>query len=106
VFDIRGLKEKLMEHVAYELFHEGRFVLIHLAQDVNVSNEPRNTAFSHIKYVDAVAEDVPVEWRDVHTVLVRPDGYIAWAVSMEQTGVLRVIGDGITRWCGGEQILL
>ncbi|WP_025686350.1 monooxygenase [Paenibacillus maysiensis] len=91
---------------AYDLFHEGRFVLLHLAQDAKIANELHKIALSHISYVEAVAEEAPVGWSDVHTVLIRPDGYIAWAISLEQTDVLRTIGEGIASWCSGEPVLL
>lgn len=84
-----------MTSYAYDLLHEGCFVLLHLAQDNEVSNEFRHSSLSHISYVEAVAEELPVGWRDVHTVLIRPDGYIAWAISMKQTDILSVIKDGI-----------
>ncbi|WP_226000367.1 monooxygenase [Paenibacillus sp. BJ-4] len=91
---------------AYDLLHEGRFVLLHLAQDAKVAGELCNIPLAHLSYVEAVAEELPVGWSDVHTVLIRPDGYIAWAISVEQAGIPSVIGKGIARWCGGEPVLL
>lgn len=42
---------------AYDLLHEGRFVLLYLAQDAKVANELRKITLSHISYVDAVVEN-------------------------------------------------
>ncbi|MCY8156891.1 hypothetical protein MOC55_20985, partial [Bacillus spizizenii] len=36
--------------------------------------------------------------RDVHTILIRPDGYVAWAVDASAPDYAEVIQAGISRW--------
>lgn len=36
--------------------------------------------------------------RDVHTILIRPDGHVAWAVDASAPDCTQVIQKGISRW--------
>ncbi|QKG84462.1 monooxygenase [Kroppenstedtia pulmonis] len=89
---------------AYELFHSGTFLLLHLASDECMTYAVDWSRYKHVQVVRAtLAEEAP-DWKDVHTALIRPDGYIAWAVSKSELGRMETIKKGISRWCGGHGI--
>ncbi|AEI42944.1 monooxygenase [Paenibacillus mucilaginosus] len=83
---------------SFELFRDGSFVLLHLASDekMNICQwPPQIKAFSY-----TLADRSTVEWEDVHTVLIRPDGYIAWAVSRSESDHIEKLRQGLVHWCG------
>ncbi|MFW5434961.1 monooxygenase [Paenibacillus apiarius] len=103
---LTDLKLSLENHTtknAYELLHSGSFLLLHLASDERLLNASIEwSQYPHLQFVCASLTGEASEWDDVHTALIRPDGYIAWAVSQLATEHLEVIKQGIRRWCGGD----
>nr|WP_277818779.1 monooxygenase [Bacillus sp. TL12] len=86
---------------AYELFHSGSFLLLHLASDEHVDDAVEWSKYKHVQVVRASLIEKTSDWNDVHTALIRPDGHIAWAVSKSEPDRMEAIRQGIIRWCGG-----
>ncbi|WP_163857162.1 monooxygenase [Paenibacillus elgii] len=84
---------------AYELFHSGCFVLLHLASDNRLNDVVPWEEYGHIRVVRASIAGKAAEWDDVHTALIRPDGYMAWAVPRSEPQPLEAVKRGIARWC-------
>ncbi|EFU40462.1 hypothetical protein PVOR_19319 [Paenibacillus vortex V453] len=84
---------------AYELFRTGSYVLLHFAEDDRIRDVVEAAGAKCICLVCASLELEAPDWSDVHTVLVRPDGYVAWAVSRSESNPMNVIATGISRWC-------
>ncbi|WP_426445342.1 monooxygenase [Paenibacillus sp. S-38] len=83
---------------SFELFRQGSFVLLHLASDERMNARlwpPQIKAASY-----TLANRAHDEWADVHSVLVRPDGYIAWAVSRSDPDPQTKLRQGLEYWCG------
>ncbi|MEJ8544748.1 monooxygenase [Brevibacillus borstelensis] len=97
----KDLRLKLREgHTidAYQLLHHGEFVLLHLN-----GNEQHTLSWktnSPLQVVYATLAEFEPAWSDVHTALIRPDGHIAWAVSLSNSVPVQTIKEGIARWCG------
>ncbi|WP_127483905.1 monooxygenase [Paenibacillus ehimensis] len=89
---------------AYELFHSGCFVLLHLASDDRLNDNVQWAGDGHIRVVRASIAGQEAEWDDVHTALIRPDGHIAWAVPRSEPQPLEAIKQGVVRWCGSRPI--
>lgn len=85
---------------AYELFHPGCFVLLHLASDDRLNDAVPWREYGHIRAVRASLAGRDAEWDDVHTALIRPDGHVAWAISRSEKQPLEAVKRGIVRWCG------
>jgi 2-polyprenyl-6-methoxyphenol hydroxylase-like FAD-dependent oxidoreductase len=74
----------------YELFHDGRFVL--LRRDI-AGTDPAEHVRS-VRYVGTVGARLPV------AALVRPDGYVAWASDERDPQALdQAARAAISRWC-------
>ncbi|MED4732296.1 monooxygenase [Aneurinibacillus migulanus] len=86
---------------AYELLYSGSFLLLHLASDESLNDGAEWSNYPHLQFVRASLVEEAPEWDDVHTALIRPDGYIAWVVSRSVPEYLDAIKQGIRRWCGG-----
>jgi len=86
---------------AYELFRSGSFILLHLASDDRLHDAVEWCKYKHIRVVLASLANVDSDWEDVHTALIRPDGYIAWAVSRSEPKRIDAVRQGIIHWCGG-----
>ncbi|MNM08605.1 Pentachlorophenol 4-monooxygenase [compost metagenome] len=80
---------------SYELFHEGKYVLLNLASDNVTETIVNNLQHQHFKFASATLTDQVKDWEDVHTALIRPDGYIAWAVSVAEADLIYRIELGI-----------
>lgn len=85
---------------SYELFHSGSFLLLHLGSDERLDEALDWSKYKHIHVVRASLAKGAADWHDVHTALIRPDGYVAWAVSQEESNPLEAIRKGISYWCG------
>ncbi|MCZ8520288.1 MULTISPECIES: monooxygenase [Paenibacillus] len=86
--------------MAYELFHPGRFVLLHLAADERLERFAQGWRDRHLRVVRASAAAAAPDWDGVHTALIRPDGYIAWAVCRSAPEPWEAVRQGLARWCG------
>ncbi|MFC4102418.1 monooxygenase [Paenibacillus xanthanilyticus] len=80
---------------SYELFREGNYVLMNLSSDASVEEIVRKQQRGRIKNVNAALAEPAKGWDDVHTALVRPDGYIAWAIAGNETDLYNRIEQGI-----------
>ncbi|MEC1289121.1 monooxygenase [Bacillus mojavensis] len=78
----------------YNCLHNGAYVLLSLKQGADNDHIP----FNGLHTVCASLAEPHEEWRDVHTVLVRPDGHAAWAVDAAGPDAAEVIQSGIRRW--------
>lgn len=78
----------------YNCLHNGSYVLLSLKQGADNDHIP----FKGLHTVCASLAEPREEWRDVHTVLVRPDGHAAWAVDAAGPDAAEVIQTGIRRW--------
>ncbi|MFM9280549.1 monooxygenase [Paenibacillus jiagnxiensis] len=99
---LRDLKLRTEEgalHQAYEFFRSGSFVLLHFAGDQTIQ-EADWSRYPHIKPVFASLAENAADWADVHTALVRPDGYVAWALSRSESEPMEAVRQGVARWCG------
>ncbi|WP_280723438.1 FAD-dependent monooxygenase [Kitasatospora sp. MAA4] len=77
----------------YELLHTGRGVLL----DLNDDAELRSTAAAWADRVDVVTATRHDSEAPQASLLVRPDGYIAW---VSPTGSSENLADALTRWFG------
>jgi hypothetical protein len=77
----------------YELFHDGRFVLLDAAPGGCARDVPRHVKV--VRYARASPPRLPA------ALLVRPDGHVAWA-SDERDRAARAtaIRAAIAAWCG------
>ncbi len=77
----------------YSLLRNGTFVLLSLMQEaddyINVKG---------LRTVNASLAEPKEKLRDVHTILIRPDGHVAWAVDASAPDCAEVIQKGISRW--------
>lgn len=80
---------------SYELFHEGKYVLLSLASDRIAEIIVNNLKHRPFKFVIATLVEQVEGWDDVHTVLIRPDGYIAWAISATEADIITRIDHGM-----------
>ncbi|MFB5269221.1 monooxygenase [Paenibacillus enshidis] len=80
---------------SYELFREGKYVLLHLASDERVEALIDELPHQHIKTVSATLVAPAQGWDDVHTALIRPDGYIEWAITGTEPDCLDRMQQGI-----------
>lgn len=78
----------------YNCLHNGAYVLLSLKQGADNDH----ILFNGLHTVCASLAEPREEWRDVHTVLVRPDGHAAWAVDAAGPDAAEVIQSGIRRW--------
>jgi 2-polyprenyl-6-methoxyphenol hydroxylase-like FAD-dependent oxidoreductase len=84
----------------YDFFRTGRFLLLHLVADDDFEQAIEGLNLPHVNIVRASLQDDCSEWKDVHTALIRPDGYVAWAVANTESLPKDLIKQGIYRWCG------
>ncbi|CAH0122441.1 MULTISPECIES: monooxygenase [unclassified Paenibacillus] len=84
---------------AYQLLRQGEFVLLHL--NANEENADSWETDGPLQVVHASLGQSEPDWIDVHTALIRPDGHVAWAVSLSDSDPMQTIKEGIARWCGG-----
>lgn len=85
---------------AYELLHSGSFLLLHLGSDERLDAAIEWPKYKQIQVVRASLVGGSADWHGVHTALIRPDGYIAWAVSRSEPYPVQAIRKGIGRWFG------
>ncbi|WP_068619645.1 monooxygenase [Paenibacillus tuaregi] len=83
---------------SYELLRTGQFLLLQLSSGVNSSDEW--DGYEHLQVIEASLAAKAANWHDVHTALIRPDGHIAWAVSVSESDPAGKIRDGVVRWLG------
>lgn len=65
----------------YALFRDGKYVLLNLASDSNAEIKVSEQRHLPYNFIRATLAEQANDWEDVHTALIRPDGYIAWAIS-------------------------
>ncbi|MMZ64851.1 hypothetical protein D1872_272060 [compost metagenome] len=80
---------------SYELFREGKYVLLNLVHDQLVEGIIRRLPVQHFTWVSATLAEPALDWNNVHTAMIRPDGYIAWAISDQERPLERCIEEGI-----------
>ncbi|MEW4427960.1 monooxygenase [Paenibacillus pabuli] len=80
---------------SYELFREGKYVLLSLGNDPIVESIIRRLPIQHFTYVSATLVKPAIDWNNVHTAMIRPDGYIAWAISDQESELEQCIEEGI-----------
>ncbi|GAB1532913.1 MULTISPECIES: monooxygenase [Brevibacillus] len=85
---------------AYELLHSGSFLLLHFGSDERLDEALDWSKYKHVHVVRGSLAKGAADWYDVHTALIRPDGYVAWAVSQEESNPMEAIRKGISHWCG------
>ncbi|WP_145133159.1 monooxygenase [Paenibacillus sp. Y412MC10] len=83
---------------SYPLLHKGTFLLLHFHS--NEQNSGQWETYSNLQVLHASLAEADADWNDVHTALIRPDGHIAWAISLSEANPMQKINEGITRWCG------
>ncbi|MBW7458040.1 FAD-dependent monooxygenase, partial [Paenibacillus sepulcri] len=86
---------------AYELLRSGSFLFLQLTSDDRMDDVVGLWNYKHVQVVRAALVGMASDWDDVHTALIRPDGYIAWAVSRSEPDPAAEIRKGMIRWCGG-----
>jgi len=74
----------------YELFHEGRFVLLTAAATGDVTGLPDDRVKA-VSYGGGTRPGLP------SAMLVRPDGYVAWASDQPDPAAAR---EAAIAWCG------
>ncbi|MBL3649011.1 MULTISPECIES: monooxygenase [unclassified Bacillus (in: firmicutes)] len=77
----------------YSCLQNGTFVLLSLIQEADDHSRVKG-----LRTVNASLAEPNEKWRDVHTVLIRPDGHVAWAVDASAPDCTGVIQTGISRW--------
>lgn len=95
--EIKLRKENGDVFSSYELFREGKYVLLNLVHDQLVEGIIRRLPVQHFTWVSATLAEPALDWNNVHTVMIRPDGYIAWAISDQERPLERCIEEGIKR---------
>ncbi|MEH6973293.1 hypothetical protein [Bacillus sp. JJ675] len=80
----------------YSFLHSGHFLYIAFEDD----DPMQIPCLPHLKTLIAKAVLNRPEWDDVKSVLIRPDGHVAWAVSKAHQHPKHLISEGIRRWCG------
>ncbi|WP_380165255.1 aromatic-ring hydroxylase C-terminal domain-containing protein [Kroppenstedtia sanguinis] len=83
---------------SYQLLHSGQFLLLQFVSDG--SNDLEGQSGDHLHVVPASLAEATVDWEDVHTALIRPDGHVAWAVSRSDPTPMKKAREGMARWCG------
>ncbi|MFP7231764.1 monooxygenase [Bacillus subtilis] len=86
------LSDGSMERL-YSCLQKGTFVLLSLMQDADDYAQGKG-----LRTVNASLAEPNEEWQDVHTILIRPDGHVAWAVDASAPDCAEVIQEGISRW--------
>ncbi|ANY68354.1 hypothetical protein BBD42_19150 [Paenibacillus sp. BIHB 4019] len=84
---------------SYKLMHAGSYVLLHLAGDSQFGELVDWEKYGHVEGVQASIAEAGTGWENVHTALIRPDGYIAWAIDRTETAPLEAVNAGLARWC-------
>ncbi|TKI56120.1 monooxygenase [Brevibacillus antibioticus] len=97
------LENGVCQH-AYELFHSGSFLLLHFGWDEQLYDGLDWSKYKHVLVVRASLAKETADWHDVHTALIRPDGYVAWAVSQSESNPMEAIRKGIAHWCGRDSL--
>ncbi len=77
----------------YSFLQNGTFVLLSLRQEADDHIEVKGLCT-----VTASLAEPNEKLRDVHTILIRPDGHVAWAVDASAPDCTQVIQKGISRW--------
>ncbi|MDX7995916.1 monooxygenase [Bacillus subtilis] len=77
----------------YSFLQNGTFVLLSLRQEAD-----DHIAVKGLRTVTASLAEPNGKLRDVHTILIRPDGHVAWAVDASAPDCAEVIQKGISRW--------
>ncbi|MGG4144152.1 monooxygenase [Paenibacillus algorifonticola] len=80
---------------SYELFRDGKYILLNLASDKVTEDIVSHLQHQHFKFVSATLAEQAKGWENVHTVLIRPDGYIAWAISATEADLINRMEQGI-----------
>ncbi|PNB67366.1 hypothetical protein C1X64_31140, partial [Pseudomonas sp. GW456-E7] len=77
----------------YSFLQNGTFVLLSLVQEADVHSRLKG-----LHTVNASIAEQNEKLLDVHTILIRPDGHVAWAVDASEPDCGEVIQSGISRW--------
>lgn len=77
----------------YSCLQNGTFVLLSLMQEAD-----EHSRLKGLCTVTASLAEPNEELRDVHTILIRPDGHVAWAVDASAPDCAELIQKGISRW--------
>ncbi|MEC0583492.1 monooxygenase [Bacillus spizizenii] len=77
----------------YSYLQNGTLVLLSLTQEAC-----DHSRLKGLRTVNASLAEPNEKLRDVHTILIRPDGYVAWAVDASAPDYAEVIQAGISRW--------
>lgn len=77
----------------YSFLQNGTFVLLSLRQEADDHIEVNG-----LRSVTVSLAEPNEKLRDVHTILIRPDGHVAWAVDASAPDCAEVIQKGIRRW--------
>ncbi|MEU5810627.1 monooxygenase [Streptomyces sp. NPDC047718] len=86
---------------AYELLHDGRFVVLHLAAPEGL---PTRAWAGHVRTVTASSYEARPELAGVSDLLIRPDGHIAWAGrSTDPRQRTADLVRALTAWAGPRQ---
>jgi len=82
----------------YELFHDGRFVLLEPSAGAASAGAAARELPAHVKVVSYERCDPP---RLPAALLVRPDGYVAWASDeRDQAARAAAVQAAVAAWCG------
>ncbi|WP_276730507.1 monooxygenase [Bacillus sp. (in: firmicutes)] len=77
----------------YSFLQNGTFVLLSLIQEAD-----DHSRIKGLRTVNASLAEADEKLRDVHTILIRPDGHVAWAVDASAPDCADVIQTGLRRW--------
>ncbi|MCC9021338.1 monooxygenase [Bacillus nakamurai] len=77
----------------YDFLRKGKFVLLSLRESI-----PADFDTGRVAAVRAFLSETRADWQNVHTVLIRPDGHVAWAADVLKTDAEEVVLAGMKRW--------
>ncbi|MDP4097830.1 monooxygenase [Paenibacillus sp. P96] len=85
-------------HRFYDYFHSGKFVLLHAVDEPSLQEACSGLDDQRVLVVQGEVESTKADWHNVHAALVRPDGYVAWAVNRTEDNVHEIIKKGLDHW--------
>ncbi|MBY8912565.1 monooxygenase [Bacillus sp. YC2] len=77
----------------YDFLRKGAFVLLSLRESI-----PADIDTGRVMAVRASLSETRGDWHDVHTVLIRPDGHVAWAAGGSDRHAEETVMAGMGRW--------
>lgn len=83
---------------SYEFFHNGQFVLLQLDVEEGMPFGELWPGSEHVRVVNASLTKANPDWSGVRAALVRPDGYVAWAVAQSDPAPRDSVARGMSRW--------